>query len=65
MRENILKTGLFNDIEIGTGNAAGERAEIAGMTGARIVEVRKLDAVGASTDWVAEEVPVALVYNGI
>ena len=65
MRENILKTGLFNDIEIGTGNAAGERAEISGMTGARIVEVRKLDAVGASTDWVAEEVPVALVYNGI
>ena len=48
MRENILKTGLFNDIEIGTGNAAGERAEISGMTGARIVEVRKLDAVGAS-----------------
>lgn len=33
--------------------------------GARSVAVSRLNEAGASRDWVAEEVPVALVYNGI
>lgn len=37
----------------------------AGVEGARVVTVHKFDAAVPQTDWVAEEVPVALVYNGI
>ncbi|MDU5054457.1 MAG: formate dehydrogenase accessory sulfurtransferase FdhD [Sutterella wadsworthensis] len=33
--------------------------------GAHLVEVRHLNAIEAEEDWVAEEIPVALVYNGI
>ncbi len=62
MRENPLNKGLFNDIEISAGFAQFSDRPLAG---ARVVSVRKLDAVGEETDWVAEEVPVALVYNGI
>lgn len=35
------------------------------LPGIRSVKVVKTDCPGESTDWVAEEVPVALVYNGI
>ncbi|MFR3635327.1 MAG: formate dehydrogenase accessory sulfurtransferase FdhD, partial [Sutterella sp.] len=33
--------------------------------GAHLVEVRHLNVIEAEEDWVAEEIPVALVYNGI
>ena len=33
--------------------------------GAHLVEVRHLNVIEAEEDWVAEEIPAALVYNGI
>lgn len=63
MRETLWQTGLFSDIEVGAGKTAP--GSIEPIAGARVVMVQKLDAAQPATDWVAEEVPVALVYNGI
>ena len=63
MRETLWQTGLFSDIEVGAGKTAP--GSIEPIAGARVVTVQKLDAAQPATDWVAEEVPVALVYNGI
>lgn len=56
------------------GKAAGEQSfDLDGIAtslkmnpfGAHLVEVHRMNAVEPEEDWVAEEIPVALVYNGI
>ena len=46
----------------GLGSAKSDIETVAGI---RRVTVDKLDCVEKLEDWVAEEVPVALTYNGI
>lgn len=44
--------------------ASGESVKV-NPFGAHLVDVHKMNALSPEVDWVADEVPVALVYNGI
>ena len=49
----------------GTLSGAPEGGPEVKLMGARTVGMRRMNAPADETDWVAEEAPVALVYNGI
>ncbi len=56
----VRKFGASNDI-----NDMGEGATRLNPFGAKTVPVYRMNSPAPEEDWVAEEIPVALVYNGI
>ena len=58
----IYDTGTGFDFSAGL---ASGKSDALSPLGARTVPVARLNGAGDETDWVAEEVPVALVYNDI
>ena len=70
----IIRTKLAKDLPKGTRHdcqqipcdrSRDDRSQCNDCCGARCVTVTKLDAATEQSDWVAEEVPVAIVFNGV